>query len=141
MNYTAIMTQGVKVETTVSKKEVIEAIYECDGMLLYASKKLFISRNSLNEYIDRNDLWHEVKKAREQHKDKMVDIGLFGSQKLAEQLKLEPAVALKACLDALNRYGKDRGVSMNDPQDTNEQVANLIKLLQTQIGPPALPKE
>lgn len=136
------MAQGIKLEDTVSKQKVIDTLYECDGMLHYAAKSLFISRNALNEYIERNDLWAEVKKARDQHKDVMVDIGLYGTKKLAEQLEAEPSVALKACIDALNRYGKERGVSMSN-DETNKLQSKLEfyeKILQNVIGNAPLPK-
>lgn len=135
------MAYGIPLSKTITRQQAIDAIIECEGQIYYAAKKLFISDNAFRDYIDVEDLWPIVKKAREHQKDNMVDIGLFGTKKLAESLEAEPAVALKACIDALNRYGKDRGVSMTaNDQSSSEQVAVLIKLLQNQIGPPKMPE-
>lgn len=133
-----------KLRDVEDRQIVIDALYECDGMVYYAAQKLFVSRNCLHEYIERNDLYSELKKARDQHKDTMVDIGLFGSKELAQKLTEEPSVALKACLDALNRYGKERGVALTGSESENEtlkaKIAFYEKIFQNSIGAPELPK-
>ena len=129
-----------KLEDQLTEEQVIEAIYKCDGLMYYIAIELCISRRALYDYVDVHNLKHHVDAARKQLRISSAEIGAYGSQKLAQQLKAEPAVALKACIDAMDRFGKDLGFSKTE-ENRDEQVANLIKLLQTQIGPPALPKE
>jgi hypothetical protein len=94
---------------------------------------------SLYNYVDVHNLKHHVDAARKQLRISSAEIGAYGSQKLAQQLKAEPAVALKACMDAMDRFGKDLGFAKTE-ENTNEQVAVLIKLLQNQIGSPKMPE-
>ena len=128
-----------KLENQLTEEQVIEAIYRCDGLMHYIAIDLCISRMSLYNYVDVHNLKHHVDAARKQLRISSAEIGAYGSQKLAQQLKAEPAVALKACMDAMDRFGKDLGFAKTE-ENTNEQVAVLIKLLQNQIGSPKMPE-
>jgi hypothetical protein len=100
------MAKGKKHE--VSRETIVEAIYESFGTLTKASQILQMPIRTLYEYVELEQLWPDIEKARQIEGQIRDDLALTAIDKLAQELKREPAVALRAAHLTLTRRGGTR---------------------------------
>lgn len=134
------MPMGIPLSGYIDREKVIETIHLCSGKISRVYKKLLISKVAFYDYLDVENLWPEVEKARAHQAFQLDDIALTTVEKLSKKINEEPAVALKASLEILKRKGGTRKDWAPDSQLTSQEVAILKQMLQNEIGTPDLPK-